>query len=80
MSDQKNKQPQHGGKQNTDGKQSHDQSGQKTPSNSQGKSSDQHKSDQHKSNMRDTDEDKNNQIDDNPEETKKKIPNMDKKH
>ena len=75
MNDQKNKQPQHGGKQNTDGKQNQDQSTQKTASNNQGKSSD-----QHKSKMQDIDDDNRTDIDDNPGETKKKIPNMDKKH
>jgi hypothetical protein len=78
MKDQKNKQPQHGGKQSADGKQSNDQSGQKMPSNSQGKSSDQHKS---KANMQeDNDDEDRTEIGDNPEETKKKIPNMEKKH
>jgi hypothetical protein len=72
MKDQKNKQqqPDQGGKHNAN------QHGDQTPANSHGKSSNQHKSDMQGSD----DDEKRTEIDDNPGETKKKIPNMQNKH
>lgn len=73
MKDQKNKQQQP----NQGSKQNGHQHGDQMPVNSNDKSS----KNQHKSDKEDADdEEKRTQIDDNPGETKKKIPNMQNKH
>jgi hypothetical protein len=80
MNEQKNKQqqPQQGNKQDKDmNQQGQKSSGQDKDINQQGKQDKQHIQNQTK---QPNQPDKRTEIDDNPDETKKKIPNMENKH